>query len=471
MIQKLLITVGFIGIVFGLFSNADKALGVETPQTFTQNQATVQCVNGLPQVSLSWGSVDKALYYKIQRKNVASAPWSGILDSQIKTTSHVDKRFKSDYGAMKFQYRIIAQKEGSLVYSTEVSVAVPECRTKPAPAPTAPAPVATTTPSTKPATTTPVVSPKPPVATSTATTTPVKPPVTPVATTSTSVASSTGKMPAGVKWGAYTGWHASSMTEFEALTKKKPEMEMVFVHWGNETTFPSYYAGRIRDQGRTMVLFWEASDFKRDAFSQPEYSYDSVLAGKLDSYFKTFAEGAKAYGGPVILIPYSEFNGNWYPWGITIGTNTAEKHKAAYRYIHNFFKDVPNVKFGWAPNAGSVPNTPANQFELAYPGDDVVDYVGIDAFNFGGGTEERSPSQLLDGPLAKLKTYKKPIYLFSMATAAGTGKAAWIKDFLTVQLYKYPEVKGWLWFNQNKERDWRVNSDAASLSTFVSALP
>jgi len=58
-----------------------------------------------------------------------------------------------------------------------------------------------------------------------------------------------------------------------------------------------------------------------------------------------------------------------------------------------------------------------------------------------------------------------------MASAAGTGKAAWIKAALTVQLYKHPEVKGWLWFNQNKERDWRINSDAASLAAFLSVLP
>ncbi len=280
----------------------------------------------------------------------------------------------------------------------------------------------------------------PPVPTPTPTATPITTP---------------GKIPSTMKWGVYTGWQNSSMTEFETLTKKKPQMEMVFVHWGNETQFPLYYAPRIRDQGRTMVLFWEASDFKRDPFNQPEFSYDAVLAGKLDNYFRTFAEGAKSYAGPIILIPYSEFNGNWNGWSVTIGNNTPDKHIAAYRRIHSFFTNVPNVKFGWAPNSNAVPNTPSNRMELSYPGDAYVDYVGVDGFNFGG-NQEYTFTQVFGDILTRLKQYKKPIYIFSTASAAGPNKAAWIKDALTVQLYKYPEVAGWLWFNQNKERDWRI---------------
>ena len=442
MIQKLLITVGLVSIVFSLFNNTGFALGVGPQQTFTQYPASVRCVNGLPEVILSWAPLNKALYYKIQRKNIASAPWSGLLDSQIKNTRYVDVRWKNDYGAMKFYYRIVAAKGGSTVYSSEVSIAVPRCKIKSAS----------------------TVTPLP-----TTVATPI-PTTTPQPTSAPAVATTRGEIPPGVKWGVYVGWHSFSMVEFEALTDKKPAMEMVFVHWGNEIQFPSYYGTRIRDQGRTMVLFWEASDFKRDLFSQPEYSYDAVLAGTLDNYFKRFAEGAKAYGGSVILIPYSEFNGNWYPWGGTIGNNTPQKHIAAYRYIRGFFKDVPNVKFGWVPNGNSVPNTDINQLELYYPGDDVVDYVGVDGFNFGG-SEEQTFTQLFDSTLTRLKSFKKPIYIFSIASAGGPGKAAWIKDALTVQLYKHPEVVGWLWFNQNKERDWQVNSDAASLSAFISSLP
>ncbi|MDO8572405.1 MAG: Ig-like domain-containing protein [bacterium] len=394
---------------------------------FVQNAATVRCVNNLPEITLTWKSQTGALYYRIQRKNISSVPWSGILDSQIRDTRYVDVLWRSDYGVGTFFYRIEAVRSDVNVYSSEVSIAVPECRQS------------GTTP----------------------TPTPVTPPPTTVVP---------GKMPPWMKWGVYTGWQATSITEFEALTNKKPDMEMVFVHWGNETQFPFYYGARIRDKGRTMVLFWEASDYTRDPFTQPEFSFDAVLTGKLDSYFTNFAAGAKTYGGPIIIIPYSEFNGKWMPWGGGVGTNTPEKLIAAYRYLHKFFKDIPNVKFGWSPNNGSVPNIATNQMELYYPGDDVVDYVGVDGFNFGG-VEEQTFAQAFSNSLTRLKQYNKPVYIFSFASAGGPGKAAWIKDALTVQLYKYPEVVGWLWFNQNKERDWRVSSDPNSLIEFVNALP
>ena len=432
----------FIILAINVFYT-EKVFGAEIFGAINQYPASVRCLNGLPEVSLSWDLNSKAVYYRVQRKNVSSLAWSsvGILDSQIKTNTYKDVRWKSDYGVMTFYYRITGVSADLFLYSNEIAIKVPECRkttTTPAPTPVV-------------ATTSPIVV-KPVVATTT----------TPMSTTTVFT-----KMPPHMKWGAYAGWSNTAMSDFELLVGKKPDMEMVFVHWGNETDFPFYYGGRIRDKGRTMVLFWEATDYKRDPFNQPEYSQDAVLAGNLDAYFKRFADGAKLYGGPVILIPYSEFNGNWYPWGGTIGNNTPEKYIKSYRYLKNFFRDVPNVKFAWVPNSNSVPNTANNQMELYYPGDDVVDFVGVDGFNFGG----YSFKQIFTDPLTRLKKYNKPIYIFSFATTAGLDKAKWIKDAMTIELYKYPEVAGWLWFNQNKERDWRVNSDPQSLSTFQSILP
>ena len=554
--NRLIFGAGFLIAAATLFGILGSTFNAKAQTTFTQNTPVVRCVNGLPEVTLSWTAEDGALYYRVQRKKASTTLWSGILDSQIKTTKYADILWASDYGTGTYTYRLQAMKLNSSTYSSEVSVLVPECRNKPV----APAPAPTPSPTPTPAPT-PVLVPTPTGGTNTSTNssptkfikgdrvmvkkewialnTRVSPLIsakvlgtqpsgafgvivggpsydgvgkywfwqvdydqgvdgwsveywldkvsptsggvsatpTPAPTTSPTPAPTQitpapvpGKIPNWMKWGVYAGWSNTAMTEFEALTGKKPQMEMVFVHWGNETQFPFYYGARIRDKGRTMVLFWEASDYKRDPFNQPEYSIDAVLAGKLDTYFTNFAAGAKAYAGPVIIIPYSEMNGNWYPWGGTVGTNSPEKLIAAYRYIRKFFVGIPNVKFGFAPNSNSVPNTAANRMELYYPGDDVVDYVGVDGFNFGG-TVELSFNGVFGDVLTRLKQYKKPIYIFSTASTAGLGKAAWISDALTVQLHKYPEVAGWLWFNQNKERDWRVNSDPNSLSVFIGALP
>ena len=46
-----------------------------------------------------------------------------------------------------------------------------------------------------------------------------------------------------------------------------------------------------------------------------------------------------------------------------------------------------------------------------------------------------------------------------------------ITDALTVQMARHPEIAGWIWFNEAKERDWRVWSDERSLEAFRESLP
>jgi endoglucanase len=184
---------------------------------------------------------------------------------------------------------------------------------------------------------------------------------------------------------------------------------------------------------------------------------------------KSFAAEAKAYGGPVILIPFSEMNGNWFPWSGTLNGNTPAKMIQSYRHIHDLFVGAPNVKFGFAPNNGSVPDTAANSIQSYYPGDAYVDYVGVDGFNFGAPWE--TFDQVFGKSLNILSVYNKPIYIFSMASADGPNKAAWITDAFTVQIPKYKNIAGFIWFNENKERDWRVNSDPNSLAAFKAIVP
>jgi beta-mannanase len=88
--------------------------------------------------------------------------------------------------------------------------------------------------------------------------------------------------------------------------------------------------------------------------------------------------------------------------------------------VHKYFTDAPNVAFGWAVNSESVPDIQGNQIEDYYPGDQYVDYVGVDGFNFG--TPWQTWNQVFDRPLGKLIKYNKPIYLFSMASAEGPKK-------------------------------------------------
>jgi len=304
-----------------------------------------------------------------------------------------------------------------------------------------------------------------PSATATAT---ARPTPTPIKTTPSPVAlpSTQGRL----KWGAaFPEWQPEAVGAFESMIGKPIDYYATFVHWGNEKDFPMLYSGVVRDAGKTMVIFWEAKDYNVPSVNQTQYNFDAVLSGKWDSYFTQFAKDARTYGGPVILIPYSESNDNSGPWGGQVNGNTVEKFKLAYQYITKFFNDAPNVKFGWAMNNVSSPQTDDNKIERYYPGDEYVDIVGVDGFNFG--TPWQTWDQVFGSVLTMLSQYNKPILIASTASKEGPEKPQWIIDGFGTQIKKYPLVIGWVWFNERKERDWRVNSDAATLEAFKKVLP
>jgi hypothetical protein len=271
-----------------------------------------------------------------------------------------------------------------------------------------------------------------------------------------------------LSWGVFTGSNIPEIKEFEEKVSASPDYLAYFVSWGNhEGAFPHYLAPYTKDKGRTLVIFWEAGDYTNPSTEQSIYSYPSILAGNWNYYIASFAREALAYGAPIILIPFSEMNGDWNSWSGTTNGNTVEEAVLAYRQVRDVFRNVPNVKFGWAPNVHSSPNTEANQFEKYYPGDDFVDYVGVDGFNFLDRWD--TFSSIFDDSLLRLTKYNKPIYLFSFASAESTKKAEWMQDAFS-QMQKYPLLSGWIWFNQDKEHNWLVWSDDASFEVFKQTI-
>ena len=234
-------------------------------------------------------------------------------------------------------------------------------------------------------------------------------------------------------------------------------MNAVFAGWGD--TFPWSEAGPLKQKNQTLIIFWE----------QNGATLDQILGGVSDAYIQDFATATKNYGGPVIIIPLHEMNGDWNIWDGTYGSNTPKKVVLVYQHIHDVFMamNVPNAKWGWAVNNDSVPNTPQNQIGNYYPGTDYVDYVGVDGFNFGNPWQ--TYSDVFSSALQQLKAYGKPIYIFSMACADGPQKSAWISDALA-QIKSDPNIAGFIWFNENKEKNWLINSDSASLSAFKQGL-
>jgi hypothetical protein len=280
-------------------------------------------------------------------------------------------------------------------------------------------------------------------------------------------------------WGAYTGDKVADLAAFETLVGKPVKIQAIFRSLGIDP-FPSEYTTTVGQAGKTLLIFWEPNDGSITV-NQPDFNYNAILSGRYDANLAQFAAAVKAYGYPVILAPMDEMNSTWTSWGGTVNGNTPTQFAAVWIHIHSFFTNVPNVKFAWAPNAQSIPNTAENAISVYWPGAAYVDLVGVDGFN-GHSDPWLSFTQIFpQSSMNQMASYGKPVYIFSMGSRENpddpNGKANWITQGLSPTsgaIKNYPNFAGWIWFNRDMgvpTSNWLVNTSAASLSAFKSVIP
>lgn len=196
------------------------------------------------------------------------------------------------------------------------------------------------------------------------------------------------------------------------------------------------------------------------------FSLEDIIKGRFDEGLAQFAQGAKMWGRPLFLSFGHEMNGNWYPWS----ENPAE-YKAAYKRVFEIFKKagVENITWVWNPNM-----EPLDGVMDYYPGDEFVDWIGIDGFNWGN-TQDFSSWLSFEEIFAKAyelfrSSANKPLMISEFASAEqGGNKAVWIKaTYKSIQ--RMERLKAAVWFDLKKEADWRIDSTAASRSAFAAAI-
>lgn len=111
--------------------------------------------------------------------------------------------------------------------------------------------------------------------------------------------------------------------------------------------------------------------------------------GEFDDLYRRYAQAliANGYQSSVIRIGW-EFNANWYPWQ---ASKDPQAWIAYWRRIVATMRDTPGAKFefDWCPAASKQ----GFNAEKAYPGDDVVDYIGLDYYNTAIDQTSSTPEQ------------------------------------------------------------------------------
>ncbi|MBX7456119.1 endoglucanase [Mycolicibacterium sp. 3033] len=198
-----------------------------------------------------------------------------------------------------------------------------------------------------------------------------------------------------------------------------------------------------------------------------------VNAGVHDSHIRRWARRLRDTGTTVYLRFGHEFNGHWYPWSPTGGTSAAT-FVEVWRRLHRLFsqEEAHTVRWMWSPNAVSESGAPLAQW---YPGDDYVDAIGVDGYNWGTSqtwSHWVGPDELFEPALDEIAALApgKPILVAEVGCAeAGGSKPDWITALIEF-LSQRVEVTGMVWFDHDKETDWRIMSSPTSAAAMAEAL-
>jgi hypothetical protein len=112
----------------------------------------------------------------------------------------------------------------------------------------------------------------------------------------------------------------------------------------------------------------------------PEDGKSTLAAGASGAYDGSFRKVAQAlidngYADATVRIGW-EANGEWMAWA---GARDPDTYVRDWRHIVEVMRSIPGqrFKFEWCPNIGRHAVDP----DRLYPGDDVVDVIGLDVYN------------------------------------------------------------------------------------------
>lgn len=205
--------------------------------------------------------------------------------------------------------------------------------------------------------------------------------------------------------------------------------------------------------GRTPVVTLEPWPLISQGFSEDELLTD-LASGRYDAQLRQVADAFRRYGGQILIRFAHEMElENVYPWG----RRDPQEYVAAYRYVHQLLQREAGGKLIWvwspAGNGNALPY---------YPGDDVVDYVGITLLGahqfdlWSGAIERRSFVQLMEEKYGRALSFGKPVIITELGISGPADmQTSWLREMFQ-KLDNYPDLHGVIYYNDFSAVNRRV---------------
>lgn len=270
-----------------------------------------------------------------------------------------------------------------------------------------------------------------------------------------------------------------ALDQFAAEAGRMPRIAMSYRDWDegwSTALIEPRFIDPVVSRGSIPMITWLPRLGSEDPVEQPAYSPAAIAAGAFDPFIARAAREARAFGRPLLVRLAHEMNGPWTSWGAGVNGNAPVDYVAMWRHIVSIFRveGADNVRWVWSPNvygAGASPTgASALPFRPFYPGDRWVDFVALDGYNWGvlNGSGWESFSDIFkDSYDALVALTAKPVIIAETASAEqGGSKAAWIRKIPSALRVQMPKIRALVWFDRDKETDWRVNSSPFSSRAF-----
>lgn len=262
----------------------------------------------------------------------------------------------------------------------------------------------------------------------------------------------------GFSTGLSRAERAPRFRQIEADAGRHYDIGHVFHAW--DMAIPTEDDLMHLDEDRLLMISWNGTDTKE------------IVAGQHDEWIRSQAEAVKDLERPLLLRWLWEMDGNRRRAWVHSGPD----YVAAWNHVRGVFDEVgaENAQFVWCPNEflfweGGDP-------DAWYPGDDNVDWICADGYNWSNTIDSDEWVSLVDifGDFVEWAAPRgKPIMIgeTGVGEAEPGAKAAWLRDIPIVLREELPEIDAVVYFDKDfrdaGHNDWRVDTSPESYDAWL----
>lgn len=256
----------------------------------------------------------------------------------------------------------------------------------------------------------------------------------------------------------------AALADLEAAVGRKLDLHRVYARWDDELPSANLTADIARGRTPVLSILPQRSDGSK-------VSWGSIAHGSQDAVIAEQADAIADLNAPLFVVFHHEPDQ-------AQGFGTPAEFVAAWQHYASVFESrgAGNVAWTWTMTPASFGSqTVGAGADAFYPGDDVVDWLALDAYNWfgckaGKPTAWRSLATIIDPFRAWSSGHGKPLMLAEWGSVEDPSqpmrKGNWLRGAID-ELRDRPEFKAAVYFHALGSCSWWLDTSDASLDAFA----